>query len=96
MSRRKLDLNAYGISLTVTISPKEQGLVLGTGINTDGQLGTGDDVDRHTLSPVSLPAEVLRSGVTAIDAGADTSSIVTSEGTLYTFGNSVSCHLIDI
>lgn len=70
--------------------------MLGAGINTDGQLGMGDDVDRHTLSLVSLPAEVVRSGVTAIDAGADTSSIITSEGTLFTFGNSVSCHIISL
>lgn len=68
----------------------EQGLVFGTGVNTDGQLGTGDDLDRHILSPVRLSDEIYGEGVTNIGCGADTSSILTSKGRLYTFGNSVS------
>lgn len=67
----------------------EHGLLLGAGINTDGQLGTSDDLDRHMPSPVKLPARVTQIGITSLDAGADTSSFITSDGMLYTFGNSV-------
>lgn len=71
--------------LLLTGSPDDS-TVAGTGVNTDGQLGTGDDVDRMKLESISLPDTAVK----AIRAGADTSAIVTESGQLWTFGNSVS------
>jgi alpha-tubulin suppressor-like RCC1 family protein len=67
----------------------EHGLLLGTGINTDGQLGTGDDLDRHILSPVRILETASHSRIVSIEAGADTSAFMSEDGTVHTFGNSV-------
>lgn len=45
------------------------------------------------LSPVKLPDKILSAGIAFIDAGSDTSSLITKDGRLYTFGNSVRLHL---
>ena len=58
-------------------------------MNTDGQLGTGDEADRHVFSEVSVPAQLKEDGIASIHAGADTSAIISNEGDIWTFGNSV-------
>ena len=71
------------------IALSEDGKVWASGIGTDGQLGRGDDLDQHAFSRLSLPSQLAEEGVAAVEAGADTSAILSSEGNLWTFGNSV-------
>lgn len=67
------------------------GHIFGTGCNTDGQLGLGPDVisDVYELTRMPVPPQVADEGVVAIRAGADTSALLTSSGSLWTWGNSV-------
>ena len=71
------------------VALSEDGEVWASGIGTDGQLGCGDDFDRHAFSRLSLPSQLAEEGVAAVEAGADTSAILSSQGNLWTFGNSV-------
>jgi len=66
----------------------DDGQLYGTGVNTDGQLGIGDDEDRHSFSKIDLPEELSSDGIASIVAGADTSAVLTRAGNLWTFGNS--------
>ena len=65
------------------------GKLFGTGVNTDGQLGMSDDVDRLTFSEISIPTQLIEDGIASVHAGADTSAFISNEGDLWTFGNSV-------
>lgn len=67
----------------------EGGKVLASGIGTDGQLGAGNDSDQHAFAQLSLPAQLAEEGVAAVEAGADTSAILSGQGNVWTFGNSV-------
>ncbi|GAA5998340.1 RCC1 domain-containing protein [Rhodotorula paludigena] len=71
----------------------ESGDIFGTGCNTDGQLGLGSaSSDIYQLTRVPLPREIAKSGgVESISAGADTSALVTREGTVWVWGNSEYC-----
>ncbi|CAD6565465.1 MAG: hypothetical protein CYPHOPRED_005640 [Cyphobasidiales sp. Tagirdzhanova-0007] len=64
------------------------GKLFGTGVNTDGQLGMSDDVDRLTFSEISIPTQLIEDGIASVHAGADTSAFISNEGDLWTFGNS--------
>lgn len=68
----------------------EQGHLYGTGVNTDGQLGTNDDDDRHSFTRIPLPEQLEEDGIASLHAGADSSAVISKEGDLWTFGNSVS------
>lgn len=72
----------------------EEGDIFGTGCNTDGQLGLGAEClnDVYEIErKVVLPEKVVEEGgVSFIRAGADTSALITGEGNLWTWGNSVS------
>lgn len=82
----------FSLRPTACYLSAEQGELYGTGVNTDGQLGAGDAVDRRVLSKLELPDAVMQGGggVASVHAGADTSAIITRTGELWTFGNSVS------
>ncbi|KAK4702873.1 hypothetical protein P7C70_g3350, partial [Phenoliferia sp. Uapishka_3] len=68
----------------------EGGEIYGTGCNTDGQLGLGEEVvkDVYEITRMPLPDQVVHEGVARIRAGADTSALITYSGDLYTWGNS--------
>lgn len=70
------------------VALSEDGKVWSSGIGTDGQLGRGDDLDQHAFSQLSLPSQLAEEGVAAVEAGADTSAILSGQGNLWTFGNS--------
>ncbi|GAA98751.1 uncharacterized protein L969DRAFT_95074 [Mixia osmundae IAM 14324] len=64
----------------------DQGEVYGSGINTDGQIGSGlSDSDVTVLTRIQLPKGEQPEH---IRAGADTSLIITSQGSVWSWGNS--------
>ena len=65
------------------------GSLLSTGANPDGQLGIGSDDPCHTFTLVRIALSVPEQGIGKIRAGADTSALITNDGTLWTWGNSV-------
>ncbi|KAJ4975131.1 hypothetical protein NE237_000237 [Protea cynaroides] len=74
---------ATGVSFTVFLT--RQGHVYTCGINTYGQLGHGDTLDRPTPKIVELLDRI--GCVVQIAAGPSYSLAVTSDGTVYSFGS---------
>ncbi|XP_042520828.1 ultraviolet-B receptor UVR8 [Macadamia integrifolia] len=74
---------ATGLSFTVFLTRK--GLVYTCGINTHGQLGHGDTVDRPTPKIVELLEGI--GCVVQIAAGPSYTLAVISDGTVYSFGS---------
>lgn len=76
----------------------ENGEIWGAGCNTDGQLGLGDGElsDVYQMTKMELPHEVIKQGGPRhIQAGADTSALITESGQIWTWGNSVSQRVRD-
>lgn len=72
----------------------DDGLLLATGINTDGQLGTGEDSDSPVFRPVASMAASGAGTIASIAAAADTTAVMTDKGDIWTFGNSVSPYFV--
>ena len=74
----------------------ESNEIYATGANTDGQLAIMPDskdasaADVYSFTKIVLPTEVVQDGIASIRAGADTSTLITRSGKLWSWGNSVS------
>lgn len=74
---------ATGVSFTVFLT--NEGQVYTCGTNTNGQLGHGDTLDRPT--PKLVESLVSVGPIVHIAAGPSYALVVTSEGTVYSFGS---------
>ena len=82
---------ASGDSHTIVLT--ENGNLYGTGLNNDGQLGTGDTTSQTILTPM-----INETGKTpiAISCGQDHTIVLMSDGTVYGIGNNNDGQLGDL
>lgn len=76
-----------------SIVVKNEGTVYTWGRNYHGQLGIGNTTDKNLPAAVTTSGALLGKNIKKVDAGSDFSMVLTSDGTLYSWGTNSSGQL---